>query len=195
MSRAEVSVATCESAGVPDTHPLPSFGAFAWRVVSLHTLTYFLLGLIAFLALDYRKAFEVTELRYLMRPTTSPWVAVGPVLQPFRGLLFALVLYPFAPHFLNARRGTLHLWGLFLGLAILGTAGPTPGSFEGFLYTTLPFKLHVFGLPEVVLQTLLFSIGLVGWCRKPARWKNAASGVCVGLVILMSIAGFFAAPR
>ena len=51
----------------------PAFGTFAWRVIALHTLTYFLVGLAAFLLLDYRTAYETTDLRYLMRSTTSPW--------------------------------------------------------------------------------------------------------------------------
>jgi hypothetical protein len=169
--------------------PLPSFKSFAWRVVCLHVLTYFLLGLTAYLILDYRRAFETTELRYLMRPTTSTWVVAGPALQPVRGLLFALILYPFASYFIRRSNGALLLWSLFLGLAILGTAGPSPGSFEGIIYTKLPLKLHLFGLPEVLLQTLLFSIGLVTWCRKPARWKNIAGGIGVALVLLMSVAG------
>jgi len=173
--------------------PLPSFRSFAWRVVSLHMLTYTLLGLAALVILDYRQAYETTELRYLMRPTTSTWVAAGPAWQLVRGFLFALVLYPFASFFVRKNNGGLLLWSLFLGLAILGTAGPSPGSLEGMLYTKLPLKLHVFGLPEGVLQTLLFSFGLVSWCRKPARWKNVASAICVGLVLLMSVAGVLAA--
>jgi len=193
QSGAEIDVSD-KAAGAAD-FPLPPFKAFAWRVISLHMLTYFLFGLAALLILDYRQAFETTELRYLMRPTTSPWVAAGPGLQPVRGLLFAFVLYPFASSIIRRSHGALLLWGLFVGLAILGTAGPSPGSFEGMVYTKLPFGLHLFGLPEVVLQTLLFSIGLVRWCRKPARWKNIASGIGVGLVILMSAAGILAALK
>ncbi len=174
---------------------LPPFRTFAWRVVALHTLTYFLLGLAAFSILDYRTVFEATDLKYLMLPTTSPWVAAGPALQPIRGLLFALVLYPFAPIFLRKSNGIALLWGLLVGLAILGTAGPSPGSLEGVYFTKLPIKLHLLGLPEVILQTLLFSAGLVYWCRKPARWKNIASGICLGLAILMSIAGILEALR
>lgn len=171
----------------------PEFATFAWRVLSLHMLTYFLVGLVAFLALDYRQAFETTQLRYLMRPTSSPWVAAGPALQIFRGLLFAVILYPLASDLLRRTNSVLLLWSLFLGFAILGTAGPSPGSFEGIIYTKLPISLHLMGLPEVVLQTLLFSAGLVFWCRKPARWKNVASGIGVAAVCLMSIAGVLAA--
>jgi len=189
MVQPEAGVATSNFAVDACDFPLPSFKAFAWRVISLQVLTYFLFGLAAFLIFDYRQAFETTELRYLMRPTTSPWVVAGPGLQPVRGLLFALILYPFASHFIRRSKGILLLWGLFLGLAILGTAGPSPGSLEGMLYTKLSLRLHLFGLPEVILQTLLFSIGLVTWCRKPARWKNIASGIGVALVLLMSVAG------
>ena len=171
----------------------PAFAAFAWRVLSLHMLTYFLVGLVAFLVFDYRQAFETTELRYLMRPTTSPWVAAGPALQIFRGILFAVILYPLAAYILSRKDGVLLLWSLFIGFAILGTAGPSPGSLEGILYTKLPISLHLMGLPEVILQTLLFSAGLVLWCRKPARWKNVASGIGVAVVCLMSVAGYQAA--
>jgi len=183
------------SAGLAAETMRPPFRSFAWRVISLQILTYFVFGVLAFLILDYSKAFETTDLRYLMLPTTSPWVAAGPALQVFRGLLFAVVLYPLAGQFIGRPKGALVLWGLFLGLAILGTCGPSPGSLEGMFYTKLPFGMHVFGLPEVVLQTLFFSLGLVWWCRRPARWKNVVSGVAVGLIVLMSLAGVLAARQ
>jgi hypothetical protein len=170
--------------------PRPSFGPFAWRVISLHMLTYFIFGILAYFFLDYRKVFETTDLRYLMIPTTSPWVAAAPALQVFRGLLFALVLYPLAAEFTWRRNGALVLWGLFLGLAILGTCGPSPGSFEGLVFTKIPWQIQLLGLLEVVPQTLFFSLGLVWWCRKPARWKNVVSGVVVGLIVFVSVAAF-----
>jgi hypothetical protein len=175
---------------MPDNEPVVApFRTFAWRVVSLHMISYCLLGVAAFFLLNYEQAYLTTELRHLMLPTDSPWVAAGPALQVFRGLLFAVVLFPLAPVFLTRRHGTMILWGLFVGLAILGTAGPSPGSMEGMIYTRLPMPLHLFGLPEVLLQTLLFSAGLVAWYRRPSRWKNAAAGIAVGLIVLSSLAG------
>ncbi len=182
--------ATHSAKGVPF---LPSFATFGWRVVSLHVMTYFIMGLAALVFIDYRQLFENTELRHLMVPISSPWVAAGPALQVFRGVLFALVLYPLASEFIRRKNGTLILWSLFVGLAILGTAGPSPGSLEGMLYTKVEFIHHLRGLPEVLLQTLLFSFGLTAWCRKPARWKNIVSGVAVGLIVLMSLLGALAA--
>lgn len=67
------------------------------------------------------------------------------MLLPFRG-------------FLGATRWGWWLWLVFLGIGILGTPAAAPGSFEGALYTRLPWWFHVIGWPEVALQTLAFSI-------------------------------------
>lgn len=134
-------------------------------------LTYFIAGLLAFQLADYGHLYSATELRHLMRPTSSPWVAAGPGLQVIRGTVFAILL----------------------GLAILGPAGPAPGSLEGVFFTSLPPWLHLMGLPEVVLQTAAFSFLLVHWCRKPARWKNIAAVVGIILVVLMSTFGVMSA--
>jgi hypothetical protein len=122
-----------------------------------------------------------------MRPTSSPWVAAGPALQLVRGTLFAMVLWPLAEALLA--RSWLLLWGLLVGLAIFGTAGPAPGSLEGAWFTRLPLWLHAVGLPEVLLQTAMFSLLLVGWCRRPAGWVNFASIAAVALIVLMSLLG------
>jgi len=169
----------------------PGFGAFWWRVCATHTITYFVAGVLALYVLDYEHLYSQTELSLLMRPTSSAWVAAGPGLQFIRATLFALVLWP--ARTLLIERSWLVLWGLFVGLAVLGTAGPAPGSFEGAVYTTLPLSRHLIGLPEVVLQTAAFSFLFVTWCRQPARWMNVASSVAVILIAMMSLFGILAA--
>jgi hypothetical protein len=82
---------------------MPSFRSFVWRVAVSHVITYFLVGLIAFTVFDYRTLYAETELRYLMRSTDSAWVAAGPALQIIRGIMFALVLWPFADRILADR--------------------------------------------------------------------------------------------
>lgn len=165
------------------------FGSFAWRVAACHLVTYFVAGVLAYTLFNYKQLFETGPLSALMRPVSSKWVAAGPALQVFRGLMFALVLYPFRRVFLDGRLGWLKLWGLFLGLAILGTAGPPPGSFEGAIYTKLTLIDHLRVLPEVVLQTLALSLLLVAWCRRPGRAWTVAMALASGAVLLMSMAG------
>jgi len=167
------------------------FGTFFFRITACHMITYFAAGIAAFTIMDYRNRFLEENLACLMLPTDSPWVAIGPALQVFRGLVFAIVLYPFRRIFLEEPKGWLKLWGLFLGLAILSTAGPAPGSIEGMIYTKLPVLGQIALLWETVLQTLLLSVLLLAWYRRPHKaWSIAMAILCV-LMVLMSLAGAF----
>lgn len=67
---------------------------FVWRICSAHVIAYFTAGVFALLFLDYRTHFSSESLALLMRPVSSPWVALGPGLQIFRGVLIALALLP-----------------------------------------------------------------------------------------------------
>jgi len=166
-----------------------TFPEFFWRVTACHVVTYFLAGILAYYLFDYRTFLQTGPLGSLMRPMTSKWVAAGPGFQVIRGLIFSLALYPFRHVFLEEGRGWLKLWGLFLGLAILSTAGPSPGSLEGLVYTKLLPLDHLRGLPEVVVQTLALAALLVRWYHAPRRAWTIVMGVAVGLVLLMSLAG------
>ena len=165
------------------------FGRFFLRVTACHMVTYFVAGVLAYTLLDYATAFQSEHLACWMRPTTSKWVAAGPGLQWIRGLVFAAALYPFRRVFLEGERGWLKLWGLLLGLGILSTYGPAPGSVEGLLYTKIPPLDQVKGLSEVVGQSLAFSILLVAWHRRPHKAWGVVLYALTALVVLMSIAG------
>jgi hypothetical protein len=166
-----------------------TFRRFLGRVTSSHLVTYFVAGVLAYSLLDYRTLFQTEGLSCLMRPISSRWVAAGPALQVFRGLIFALALYPFRSIFLGGRHGWLKLWGLLAGLAIFSTAGPAPGSVEGLIYTKIPIRTQLLGLPEVLLQTLAFSLLLLAWHRHPHRAWAVVMGGLMLLGILMSVAG------
>jgi len=170
------------------------FGRFFLRVSACHMVTYFVAGVLAFFLLNYEEAFQSEHLACWMRPTSSPWVAAGPGLQWIRGLIFALALYPFRHGFLDRSWGWLPLWGLLLGIGILSTYGPAPGSVEGLLYTTIPPLDQLRGLSEVVGQSLAFSVLLVAWYRRPHRAWGGVLYTLSLLVILMSVAGALA-PR
>jgi hypothetical protein len=162
---------------------------FTWRITAIHMITYFIAGILAFNLFNYEEAFQSGDLAILMKPVDSPWVMAGSALQLFRGLLFSLVLWPFKSVFLESKRGWLKLWLLFLGLAILGTTGPAPGSFEGIIYTNFPVLDQIIGLREVVFQTLLFSFLVCYWYKYPKKIWNILSIILVALLLLMIIAG------
>jgi len=165
------------------------FGRFFLRVSACQTVTYFVAGILAYTLLDYEKVFQSEHMACWMRPTSSPLVALGPGLQWIRGLVFAIALYPFRDVFLGRSKGWVVLWGLLVGLGILSTYGPAPGSVEGLIYTTIPPLDQVRGLLEVVAQSLAFSLLLVAWYRHPRpAWGRVLYSLSI-LAILMSIAG------
>lgn len=166
------------------------FGTFFWRVTASHMITYFIMGLIAISFLDYENAFQNPPLSYLMKPVDSPSVALGPALQVFRGLVFSIAIWFFKDSFLFKEYGWLKLWGLLVGLSILSTVGASPGSIEGFIYTTIPFQTQLKGYLEVLPQTLLFSLLVYFWYDRPGRWLNIVSAILVIIIISLSIMGF-----
>lgn len=136
--------------------PRPVVG-FLVRVTVAHVLTYFAVGLVAAAALSYDTLFAEPVIRDFMRPFGSVAVIVGPLLQVVRGLIIAAVLLPFRS-VLAGRLGWLWLWLLFIGIGILSTPAAAPGSLEGAVYSQLPWWYHLVGMPEMLTQTLLFSL-------------------------------------
>jgi hypothetical protein len=169
-----------------------SRASFAWRVTATHMITYMAMGMVFSSVFHYEELYRTGHLANFMKDFSSPWIPAGPSFQFIRGLLFALVLWPFRTMLFDRPKGWLLLWGLMVGLAILGTAGPSPGSLEGFFYTQLSLREHLTGLPEVLAQTLLFSIILYRWVNKPTKSMQIAAIVGVCLILLFSLAGVLA---
>jgi hypothetical protein len=171
----------------------PPFLHFAARVIACHVVTYLVCGLVASNLLDYASRWQ-DPLFVFMRPLDSPWVALGPSLQIVRGLVLAIVLYPFRSVFLRDGEGAVRLALLLVGIGVLSTYGPAPGSLEGLVYTRFSPTMHLFGLPEVIIQATSFSVLLVAWHRRPHRAWSIVLGILTALTILMSLAGVFLAP-
>lgn len=161
---------------------------FVWRAIACHVVTYMLAGLLAQTLMNYAAWWD-TEPLANMRRLDSPWVAAGPALQVLRGLVFAAALFPFRERILEHSGGWLSLWGLLVGIGIVSTYGPAPGSIEGLIYTTLPLPFHVFGLPEVVAQSLAFSVCLVGWYRRPHEAWGWVLGTLTVMALVVSLGG------
>ena len=171
------------------------YSEIAVAAIVVHTVTYVAMGLLALLLLDYRELYAQPDLAGTMRPTTDRIVMAGPLFQPLRGLVFALVLYPLRTVVFR-ERGWLVLWGLFVGLGIVSTFGPSPGSIEGLIYTVITVPHQLVGLSEVVLQALLLAVGLAYWVRHPEkRWLRRALYAAFVVVLLLPLAGLLAGPQ
>jgi len=141
------------------------FLGFAGRAVLVQTVSYFLFGLIMSNVFDYGTLFQQEVIRDFMRPIDSPYIFFGPLIQPIRGLLFAIGLWPLRKTIFENKHGWLILWSIFVIFGILSTPAAAPSSVEGIIYTQLPIWYHLIGLPEIMLQTLTFSVVLYWWER------------------------------
>jgi len=172
------------------TNSLPSI---ATKTALVHTITYFIAGILAYTTMDYAKAFSDPALHGYMRATTERIVMAGPLFQPIRGLLFGLVFYLVRDSTFARSRGWLTIWMILLIVGIMDTFGPAPGSIEGLIYTTLPAGRQIFGLWEVVLQTLLFSFATWYWVRTPnARWLTITMWALFAIVMALPTMGLLA---
>ena len=174
---------------------LPSFWSLAVKTAIVHTLTYFFVGLVAFTVFNYSAQFAQPEMATFMRPTSEPIVALGPALQPIRGILFALAFFPLREILFGRKNGWLVTWLLLVSLGIFSTFGPAPGSVEGLIYMRLSIREQLSGgLLEVLSQSFLLSAILYYWVNhSEKRWLNWVFGVLFALVILMSAMGFLLA--
>ena len=167
------------------------FRRFIWRVAATHSVAYFLAGIFAITFLGYEELFNTGPLSF-MRPTDSAWVAAGPGLQIVRGILLALILWPFRPIFFDTQNGWWKFWILSFGLSYVLTISAATGSFEGIIYTNLPLKYHLLGLPEIVLYMSLFTVVMKYWYLKPSKSKHIISVILVSIILLMSTLGVMA---
>lgn len=159
----------------------PRFLPLAAKTVVCHTVTYFVMGALAYNFFHY--ADFINNPNSGMRPTTSMWVIFGPALQIFRGILFASVFYLFRERIFGRKNGWLSMAWMLVGIGILGTFAAPAGSLEGFIYTTTPFLMQIRGYLEIVTQAVLLSILLCYWVNHPGR--KAFSGALIALYVIV----------
>jgi hypothetical protein len=160
------------------------------KTIVTHTVTYFIMGLLAYTILDYTRFFAESSLNLMMRQTNDPWVMAGPLFQPIRGILFGIVFYLLREPFFGKKNGWLVMWTVLVVVGILGTFGPTPGSIEGMIYTVFPLWVHLRGLPEVLLQSLFLSLILFYWVNHPEKkWLSWVMGIAFLILMSLSIIG------
>lgn len=178
------------------TSPRLSLSLLTLKTAVVHTITYFVAGVLAYTLGGYEKTFSQPPLSYLMRPTSDPLVMAGPLFQPIRGVIFAAALYPVRSILFGERRGWLILWWLLIALGVLSAFGPAPGSVEGLIYTIIPPGAPILGLWEVLLQSMLFSAVLFNWVNHPEkRWLNWSLGIAFSIVMLLPLLGLLVGRR
>lgn len=165
----------------------PRFIPLAAKTAVCHTITYFLMGVLAYHFLHYEQL--INQPCSGMRATTSAWVMLGTPLQVFRGVLFASVFCPLRSVLFGRGNGWLLMCWMLVGIGILGTFGAPAGSLEGFIYLTDPIRHQVRGYLEVVSQALLLSGLLCYWVNHPGKkWMSwmlsALFAICVALPLL-----------
>lgn len=172
----------------------PRFLTLAVKTVVSHTLTYFVMGALAYNFLHYADFINKPDSG--MRPTTSLFVIFGPALQVVRGVLFASVFYPFREILFGRRNGWLLMAWILIGVGILGTFAAPAGSLEGFIYTTIPVHSQMRGYLEIVPQALLLSALLFYWVRHPGKaWLNWVLGVAYGTCVVLPALSLLAPKR
>jgi hypothetical protein len=158
-----------------------------------HTVTYFLIGLLALVFLDYSAKYADPAISILMRQTTDPLVAAGPLFQVIRGALFGIVVFLLRDLVLERKRGWLTLWIVLVIVGVISPFGAAPASIEGLIYTTLPLWFHINGLPEILLQSLLLAWIATYWINHPNNiWLGWLMGIIFIIILLLGTAGVLA---
>ena len=167
-----------------------SFSAISLKSTIVHTVSYFVIGLLAFTFLDYSGKFADPIIANMFRQTDHPLVAAGPLFQVVRGFLFGVAFYFLREIIFPRKYGWLILWLVLVIVGILSPFGAAPSSIEGMIYTVLPTWFHIIGYPEIIVQAGLLAFLTHYWVNHPEKkWLNWVFGIIFVLCILMSSLG------
>lgn len=169
----------------------PRFLPLAVKTMICHTLTYVLMGILAMRFMNY--AEMLARPNSGMRHLDDPMVMAGPLFQPLRGLVFALVFYPLRERLFGRKDGWLVMAWMLIAIGIISPFAAAAGSLEGMVYSTIPIRGQVVGWLEVVPQALLLSALLCYWVNDPKKkWLNILLGIVFVLVMSLPILGLLA---
>ena len=132
------------------------FWGYAGRFILLHLAVYTIIGgIFLYVQSLVPEARRVAlDFEYFSPYRTPGFVSLAA--QSSRGLILALIFYPFYTTITSSRRGGLALFGALWGVAIFGSVEPLPGSLEGMIYTITTLPEHAAVLAATAIQTALF---------------------------------------
>jgi len=164
-----------------------SFSSIAVKTTLVHTVTYFVIGVLSFLFLDYSSRYADPTVAVALRQTDHPLVTAGPLFQVLRGFLFGIAFYALRESIFPKQRSWLTLWLVLLIVGIFSPFGASPGSIEGAVYSTLPLWFHFMSLPELIIQSFLLAFLTQYWVNHPEkRWLNISFGILFTLIVLLA---------
>ncbi|MEI0526204.1 hypothetical protein R4K54_09795 [Brachyspira murdochii] len=172
---------------------LRHFFIFYIKVAVIHTLTYIVFGLLFSNLFDYTSVYNDPIIINFMRGFESPLTVIGPFLQPIRAIFIAIALFPIR-RIIASKFGWLIVWLIFICIGIISSPVSAPSSIEGIIYTQLPIKFHIISLPEVLMQTLSFS--LILWVAEiiphsEKEFSNREFLVKIFLSVIYTMFGIF----
>ena len=171
--------------------PQPRLFELIAKTAVCHTLTYFMVGLLAAHFLNY--AALMASPGSGMRHISDPLVMAGPLFQPLRGLVFALVFYPLRNCLFGRKYDWLLMGWMLFAIGILSTFAAAGGSIEGMVYTSVPIRVQFRGWLEIVPQAFLLSALLCYWIRHPdQKWLNWLLGIVFFVIMALPVLGLLA---
>lgn len=135
---------------------------FVIKATVAHFVSYLICGLIFARLFNYEVLFALGNAKYFMRDAYGNSSLIGPFVQILRGAIIGCILLILKDNVLKKKNGWLYLWIIFAGLGIVCTPGAAPASIEGIVYSQLPLEFHLKTAPELLVQTLLFSVWVTG---------------------------------
>lgn len=162
---------------------------FIFRITVAHTVAYFFAGIFAVVFMNYKDLYASDSLGMFMLPVDSPMVALGPGLNVFRGIILGFILLSIRTLILD-KNGFLKLAILTFGLSFISAIGPTPGSFDGYIYTKLPLQYHLLFIPKSFIYVAMFAGIPYLWYKIEKKYFNVIAIILVSIILLMSFVGY-----
>jgi hypothetical protein len=127
---------------------------YFWQIICAHTIAYFVVVIFALIVMNYKDLFSSEIFSSFIHPVDAPIVALGPLLQILRGIILALIFLPLRKSFFEEERRLIKLGLIVFILSFLSTIESGMDSFEGFIYTQIPYMYQIFGYPETIIYVL-----------------------------------------
>ncbi len=162
----------------------PSFWSILYRTIISHTVTYFAIGVMGSILLDYSTRMMRPDVAPIIRNMSDPILIASPLFQPIRAALLAIVFYLLRDVLFGNRKGWLKMWCMLVVVGILTPFSASWGGIEGMIFFNFPLWDHIVGWPEVFSQTLILSVILTYWVDHP-KSKRLRAILLVAFILTM----------